>query len=73
MEWRHKDRLRVKIKASASDSGISQEVILALKARDEGVTKCNEPYLHLFYYQFERPTDKQVCNQVLKLKQSILE
>ena len=81
IEWRHKDRLRVIISSDvskvrgSSESGPteSKEITLALKARDEGVTKENEPYLHLFYYYNDRPTDKEVREQVLKQRLSALD
>ena len=81
MEWRHKDRLKVTINPDTTkvrdsfelEHTKSKEIILALKARDEGVTKENEPYLHLFYYYYDRPTDKEVHEQVLKQRLSVLD
>jgi len=81
MEWRHKEQLIVailpnltKIQDSVELEPVkSKNVMLSLKARDEGVTKNNEPYLHLFYYQNHRPTDKEVHEQILKLRLSILD
>lgn len=81
MEWRHKDRLKVTINpdtAKVKDSfelgpTKSKEITLALKARDEGMTKENEPYLHLFYYYYDRPIDKEVREQVLKQRLSVLD
>ena len=76
MEWRHKDRLKVRntsntfeIKNSTEPESVQhKEVVLSLKGRDEGTTKNHEPYLHLFYYQYDRPTDKEVREQILKLR-----
>jgi len=81
MEWRHKDCLKITIKPDTTkvrdsfepEPAKSKEITLALKARDEGVTKENEPYLHLFYYYYDRPTDKEVREQVLKQRSSILD
>ena len=81
MEWRHKDRLKVRnasntfeIKNSTEPESVQhKEVILSLKGRDEGTTKNHEPYLHLFYYQYDRPTDKEVREQILELRSSIFE
>ncbi|MGH1520823.1 MAG: hypothetical protein ACRBB2_00355 [Nitrosopumilus sp.] len=73
IEWRHKKFLRVKtnIHNKSSTSRPTKEKVLSLKARDEGVTKNHEPFLHLFYYQDEKFTDKEIKKQVLHIRQQI--
>ena len=74
IEWRHKNFLRVKTNIhdqSSSNLTSTKEKVLSLKARDEGVTKNHEPFLHLFYYQDEKPTDKEVKKQILSIRQQI--
>ena len=73
IEWRHKKFLRIKNTNNqlSSKPTARKQKILSLKARDEGVTKNHEPFLHLFYYQDEKPTDKEVKKQVLNIRQQI--
>ena len=74
IEWRHKKFLRIKTNTddqSSSKRVSTKEKVLSLKARDEGVTKNNEPFLHLFYYQDEKPTDEEVKKQILSIREEI--
>ena len=74
IEWKHKKFLRIKTNIDdqlSSKSTSTKEKILSLKARDEGVTKNHEPFLHLFYYQDDRPSDKEVKKQILNIRQQI--
>lgn len=74
IEWRHKKFLRVKTNIhdqQLSKSTPTKEKVLLLKARDEGVTKNHTPFLHLFYYQDEKLTDKEIKKQVLHIRQQI--
>ena len=49
-----------------------REIVLSLRTRDEGVTKKNEPFLHLFYYRDDKTENKEIKEHVLKLRQDIM-
>lgn len=80
IEWRHKKNLRVKIErntTSINDSSLEKsdsirEIVLSLRARDEGVTKENKPFLHLFYYRDDKTENKEIKKHVLKLRQDVM-